>query len=165
MAAADLRPDRTVSATSARAASIRSSRCRRSLSDRDSRSSVSAVPRFQFPTIQVGTDFDVDEAGPSAPHDDVSRRRIVGAREIAAEPGNLGEILRKVAVGLWRRSSNRGDPINYFDLVIGKDKFGRCVGRGAVDHRHPEQSPCHDAEDGDEVDETLGGPLRRGCLI
>jgi hypothetical protein len=36
---------------------------------------------------------DVGEAGQSAPHDCVTRRRIAGAGEIAAEPGDLGQII------------------------------------------------------------------------
>ncbi len=48
---------------------------------------------FQLPTSQAGTDFDVGEARPPAPHDNVSGRRVMGAGEIAAEPRDLGQIV------------------------------------------------------------------------
>jgi hypothetical protein len=79
---------------------------------------------FQLPATQVGTNFDVDKAQPSAPYDSVSGRWIVGMSEIAAEFGDLREVMREGSVGLFRRSSNGGDPIDNFDLVVGQDEFG-----------------------------------------
>jgi hypothetical protein len=49
---------------------------------------------------QAGTDFDVDEARLSSPHNDVAGRWIMGAGEVAAEFGDLGQVMREVAIGL-----------------------------------------------------------------
>ena len=40
-----------------------------------------------------GAQLDVGEARQSAPHDGVAWRRIVGAGEIAAESGDLGQVV------------------------------------------------------------------------
>ena len=61
------------------------------------RGGVSVRPIFQLPTIfdlQGRTEGDVVQSREPAPHDDVARRRILGAGEIAAEPGDLDEVER-----------------------------------------------------------------------
>src|SRR5258706_7087503 len=42
-----------------------------------------------------GAQPDIGEARQAAPYDNVSRRRIIGACEIAAQSGDLGQIVRK----------------------------------------------------------------------
>ena len=42
--------------------------------------------------LQRGTKGDVVQPGEAAPHDDVARRGILGPGEIAAEPGDLGQV-------------------------------------------------------------------------
>ena len=45
--------------------------------------------------LQGGTKGDVVQPGVAAPHDDVAWSRIPGAREVAAESGDLDEIERE----------------------------------------------------------------------
>jgi hypothetical protein len=45
------------------------------------------------------TEFDIGEAREAAPQDHGAGRRILGAGKIAAEPGDLGQIVRQG----WRR--------------------------------------------------------------
>jgi hypothetical protein len=49
---------------------------------------------FQLPTSRrdVGAELDVPETGQSAPHDDIPRRRIARASEVAAQSGDLGQV-------------------------------------------------------------------------
>src|SRR5260370_33812401 len=42
-----------------------------------------------------GAQRDVSETRQSAPHDGIPGRRIIGAGEIAAEPGDLGQVMRE----------------------------------------------------------------------
>src|SRR4051794_21365277 len=63
------------------------------------RSSVSMRRSFQLPTSWIGPDGDANgnvvEAGEAAPHDHVAGRRIAVAGEIAAEHGDLQQVVGK----------------------------------------------------------------------
>ena len=49
--------------------------------------------------LQGGTEGDVAQSTEAAPHDDVARRRVLGACEIAAKPGDLDELSRECSGG------------------------------------------------------------------
>nr|WP_244627091.1 NAD(P)H-dependent oxidoreductase [Microvirga tunisiensis] len=51
------------------------------------------------PHAEGGAEFDIGEAREAAPHDHVAGRWILGAGEVAAEPGDLGQIVCQ----RWRR--------------------------------------------------------------
>lgn len=54
---------------------------------------------------------------------------------------------------MW--SSLRRQSIQQLDLQLRENESWRRIVLRAVDHRQPEDPPAHDAEDGDEVDQSL----------
>ena len=101
---------------------------------------------------------DVSEARQSAPHDSVSRWRIVGARKITAEPGDLGQVVgeRSLSAGLLIPILH--EMVEQTDLRRGQCDGRRSVRVRAVEHRHPEDSPTQDTVDGDQIGQALSGP-------
>ena len=54
------------------------------------------------------------------------------------------------------------EAIKYYAFFLSQSDGWRCVGRGSINHRRPEDSPTHDAEDGDQV---LLPNTNRGALL
>lgn len=101
--------------------------------------------------------LDVGQARQSAPHDDIAGRRIIRASEITAKPSDFDDVRRYAsAIGYLARARN--EAIEQSNLGSCQREFRRCIGRGTIEHCHPEDVPTDDAEDGDQVDETLRGP-------
>ncbi len=96
------------------------------------------------------------------PHDDVSGRRILGAGEMTAEPGDLGQIERE-RPGCGRMVSwvgNQAIEDARFELAEHEDGFE--VRLDPVEHRQPKHVPAQDTEQRDQPDQSLGGP--QACL-
>src|SRR4051812_15463821 len=107
----------------------------------------SVAAAFQSPTsgpCDGGTELDIHEAGPSAPHHGVAGRRIGGTGEVATEPGDPGQVARE----RWRRAVAwaAGHPIEQAYLAFGQGEPRRGIRGGAVEHGQPEQPPAQDTE-------------------
>ena len=49
-------------------------------------------------------------------------------------------------------------PIQHGDFSRGQREVRRCLWGRPIEHRHPEDPPAQDAEDRDQIGQTLGGP-------
>jgi hypothetical protein len=104
------------------------------------------------------TDFNVAKPGKTAPNDGVAWRWITYAREITAQPGELGHIVRK------RLRFPRGgsySAVKQTNLRLSQHTFWGCIRLSATDHGHPEDAPAHDAEDRDQIRQALCRPKLR----
>jgi hypothetical protein len=114
---------------------------------------------------QSGAQCDVGEAGYPTPHDNISGRRIIFAREIATKARNLDQVGAK-SFAVWRCLAFIVDElVKQVDFCFGQGNTWRRFRCRTVDHRHPENTPAQDAEDGDQVHEPFSGSqLRIFCL-
>ena len=111
--------------------------------------------------LQGGTKGDVVQPGEAAPHDDVARWWILGAGEIAAEPGDFGEIERERPGG-GRIGGRIGDQaIKDVRLQPGQHQGRFEIRLDPVEHRQPEHAPAQDAEHREQPDQPLGGSQPR----
>ena len=100
-------------------------------------------------------ELDVCEACKSSPHDGVSWWRVFGSSQVASEPCELGEIKGECAVG-WHRPRSIGyQLVQQIEFRRGQCHLRGGFRHGTIDHRHPEDSPTEDAEDRDQVDDSL----------
>ena len=53
------------------------------------------------------------------------------------------------------------EPIEHGDFSRGQREVRRCLWGRPIEHRHPEDPPAQDAEDRDQIGQTLGGPKLR----
>ena len=84
----------------------------------------------------------VGQLGETAPHDDVSRWRVLGAGKVAAEPGDVGKIQRECP---WRRAimGRVGDQaVEHGRFQLGQYGSRFEVRRGSIEHRQPEDPPA-----------------------
>lgn len=56
-----------------------------------------------------------------------------------------------------RAAGAQGDLIDHADFSRGQSALRIFIGQCPVDHRHPEDAPTQDAENGDEINQALGG--------
>ena len=89
--------------------------------------------------------------------EDVSRRGVLGAGDIAAEPGDLGEMEGECS-GSGRIVFRTGDQAiedARFEVVEHEGRFE--VRLNPVEHRHPEHAPAQDTERRDQPDRRRRG--------
>jgi hypothetical protein len=112
---------------------------------------------FRLPTScrDVCADLDVAETGQSAPQDDISWRRIARASKVAAQPGDLDQVIRQ---RLPHGRACRQQVIEQVDLGRGQSLLCWGIRRRPIEHRHPEHAPAHDAEHRDQIGQALSRP-------
>jgi len=89
----------------------------------------------------------------SAPDDRGTGRWIVVSGQVAAESCQLYQVVRQRA---GRASAAWTELVQHFNFDFGEGQSRAGFGLGAVDHRHPEHAPTHDAIDRDQVGKPLG---------
>src|SRR3954451_13594524 len=122
---------------------------------------------FQLPTSWIGPDGDANgnvvEAGEAAPHDHVAGRRIAVAGEIAAEHGDLQQVVgKRPALQSWS-SACRIDAVERADLGGGEDSVGRRIRFGAGRHGDEEDAPADHCDEGEKFHQPLSA-LQSGLL-
>ena len=104
-----------------------------------------------------GAKLDVGQSRETAPHHDISGWWIVSSGQVAAKPGNLGEVFRHCPG--WRRfSSIRNELVEQPDFELCEGEVWFRLRQGAVDHRQPEHPPAQNAEDGNQPDQAFSRP-------
>ena len=134
------------------------SRRRRSSCNRSATLSITHIVDFQS-----GSKGYVVQPGEAAPHDDITRRRILGACEIDAKPCDLDEIERERS-GRGRIGGWIGDQaIEDVRLQLGQHQGRFKVRLGSVEHRQPEHAPAQDTEHREQPDQPLSSS--QSCLL
>ena len=100
---------------------------------------------------------DVMQAGEATPNDHVAGRRVAAAGEVAAEHGDLQEVVGKYSSTQPRFWACRVDAVERVDLSGGEDGVGWCIGFDAGRHGEKEDAPADHRHEGEELRQPLGG--------
>jgi hypothetical protein len=85
-------------------------------------------------------------------------RRIAGAGEIIAEPGDLDQTMRERFLSCWFVVD---EAIEHANFSRSQREGWRRVWGGTVEHRDQEDPPTQDAKERDQISQRLGGPELR----
>ena len=114
---------------------------------------------FKLPITcaERATQFDVGEAGEATPHDRVAGGRIARASEIAAKPGDFGQVTRERSFAGRAIGCIRHELVEKSGFHLGQGEAGLGIRNGPIDHGHPEHPPAQDAKDREQFHQALGG--------